>query len=204
MTTTSGLFRRGRAAGAAMLLATVMATSLSACGFHLRGDGGHYTLPFPTMYIGLPDSSPLAIDLKRNIRVNGSTTVVDTAKEADGVVEVLSNPETTRSKTILSLNSNGRVRQYMLQYTIVFRVLNRQGAELLGPTTISLSRPIDFNETQLLAKEQEEALLYKDMQTDLVQQMMRRLAAVKTTRMSVPPPGPAPQDPSAAPAVPIL
>ena len=204
MTTTSRLFRRGRAAGMALLLATVMATSLSGCGFHLRGDGGHYTLPFPTMYIGLPESSPLAIDLKRNIRVNGSTTVVNSAKDADGVVEVLSNPEATKTKTILSLNSNGRVRQYLLQYTIVFRVLDRQGAELLGPTTISLSRPIDFNETQLLAKEQEEALLYKDMQTDLVQQMMRRMAAVKTTRMSVPGPGPAPQDPSAAPAVPIL
>lgn len=200
MTTTSGLFRRGRAAGMALLLTA----TLSACGFHLRGDGGHYTLPFPTMYIGLPESSPLAIDLKRNIRVNGSTTVVNTAKDADGVVEVLSNPEATKTKTILSLNSNGRVRQYLLQYTIVFRVLDRQGAELLGPTTISLSRPIDFNETQLLAKEQEEALLYKDMQTDLVQQMMRRMAAVKTTRMSVPGPGPAPQDPSAAPAVPIL
>lgn len=200
MTTTSGLFRRGRAAGMALL----MAATLSACGFHLRGDGGHYTLPFPTMYIGLPESSPLAIDLKRNIRVNGSTTVVSTAKDADGVVEVLSNPEATKTKTILSLNSNGRVRQYLLQYTIVFRVLDRQGVELLGPTTISLSRPIDFNETQLLAKEQEEALLYKDMQTDLVQQMMRRMAAVKTTRMSVPGPGPAPQDPSAAPAVPIL
>jgi LPS-assembly lipoprotein len=200
MTTTSGLFRRGRAAGMALLLTA----TLSACGFHLRGDGGHYTLPFPTMYIGLPESSPLAIDLKRNIRVNGSTTVVNSAKDADGVVEVLSNPEATKTKTILSLNSNGRVRQYLLQYTIVFRVLDRQGVELLGPTTISLSRPIDFNETQLLAKEQEEALLYKDMQTDLVQQMMRRMAAVKTTRMSVPGPGPAPQDPSAAPAVPIL
>jgi len=200
MTTTSGLFRRGRAAGMALLLTA----TLSACGFHLRGDGGHYTLPFPTMYIGLPESSPLAIDLKRNIRVNGSTVVVNNAKDADGVVEVLSNPEATKTKTILSLNSNGRVRQYLLQYTIVFRVLDRQGTELLGPTTISLSRPIDFNETQLLAKEQEEALLYKDMQTDLVQQMMRRMAAVKTTRMSVPGPGPAPQDPSAAPAVPIL
>ena len=200
MTTTSGLFRRGRAAGMALLLTA----TLSACGFHLRGDGGHYTLPFPTMYIGLPESSPLAIDLKRNIRVNGSTTVVNSAKDADGVVEVLSNPEATKTKTILSLNSNGRVRQYLLQYTIVFRVLDRQGVELLGPTTISLSRPIDFNETQLLAKEQEEALLYRDMQTDLVQQMMRRMAAVKTTRMSVPGPGPAPQDPSAAPAVPIL
>jgi len=198
MTTT--LFRRTRAAGMALLLTA----TLSACGFHLRGDGGHYTLPFPTMYIGLPESSPLAIDLKRNIRVNGNTTVVNSPKDADGVVEVLSNPETTKTKTILSLNSNGRVRQYLLQYTIVFRVLDRQGNELLGPTTISLSRPIDFNETQLLAKEQEEALLYKDMQTDLVQQMMRRMAAVKTTRMSVPGPGPAPQDPSAAPAVPIL
>ena len=198
MTTT--LFRRGRAAGMALLLVA----TLSACGFHLRGDGGHYTLPFPTMYIGLPESSPLAIDLKRNIRVNGNTTVVGSPKDADGVVEVLSNPEATKTKTILSLNSNGRVRQYLLQYTIVFRVLDRQGAELLGPTTIALSRPIDFNETQLLAKEQEEALLYKDMQTDLVQQMMRRMAAVKTTRMSVPAPGPAPQDPSAAPAVPIL
>ena len=57
-------------------------------------------------------------------------------------------------------------------HLVDFRVLDRQGAELLGPTTIALSRPIDFNETQLLAKEQEEALLYKDMQTDLVQQMM--------------------------------
>jgi hypothetical protein len=37
-----------------------------------------------------------------------------------------------------------------------------------------------FDETQVLAKESEEALLYRDMQADLVQQIMRRLAAVKT------------------------
>ncbi|MRW93361.1 hypothetical protein GJ699_25560 [Duganella sp. FT80W] len=183
-----------------ILCAAVLAASLtlSGCGFHLRGDGGHYTLPFPTMYVGLPESSPLAIDLKRNIRANGGTTVVSTAKEADGVVEVLTNPEKTKTKTILSLNSNGRVRQYLLTYNIVFRILDKQGAELLGPTTITLTRTIDFNETQLLAKEQEEALLYKDMQTDLVQQMMRRIAAVKTPGVSLPPPAPA-----AVPAVPI-
>lgn len=212
MANKSRLFQRAR------LGAIVLAVSLtvSACGFHLRGDGGHYTLPFPTMYVGLPESSPLAIDLKRNINANGSTTVVKTAKEADGIIEVLSNPEKTKTKTILSLNSNGRVRQYLLQYGILFRVLDNQGKELLGPTAIGLSRPIDFNETQLLAKEQEEALLYKDMQTDLVQQMMRRIAAIKMTRMSVPgstpgstpastpasTPNPAPSQ--SAPAVPIL
>jgi LPS-assembly lipoprotein len=183
-----------------------VALTVSACGFHLRGDGGHYTLPFPTMYIGLPESSPLAIDLKRNIRANGGTTVVNTARDADGIVEVLSNPEKTKTKSILSLSSNGRVRQYLLTYNIVFRVLDKQGGELLAPTQITLTRPIDFNETQLLAKEQEEALLYKDMQTDLVQQMMRRIAAVKTTGVSLPP-GPLPASPQPStipPAVPIL
>jgi len=200
MASRSRLFQRARLCG------VVLAVSLtvSACGFHLRGDGGHYTLPFPTMYVGLPESSPLAIDLKRNINANGSTTVVKTAKEAEGIVEVLSNPEQTKSKTILSLNNNGRVRQYLLSYSIVFRVLDKQGAVLLPPTSIALSRPIDFNETQLLAKEQEEALLYKDMQTDLVQQMMRRIAAIKMTRMSVPASTPNPAPTQSAPAVPIL
>lgn len=194
---TTTLFRRGRVYAAVL----AVALTVSACGFHLRGDGGHYTLPFPTMYIGLPESSPLAIDLKRNIRSNGGTTVVNNARDADGIVEVLSNPEKTKTKTILSLNSNGRVRQYLLTYNIVFRVLDKQGAELLAPTQLTLTRPIDFNETQLLAKEQEEILLYKDMQTDLVQQMMRRIAAVKTAGVSLPPPA---DHPPAAPAVPIL
>jgi LPS-assembly lipoprotein len=197
MAITPKLFRRARLCGAVL----AVALTVSACGFHLRGDGGHYTLPFATMYVGLPEASPLAIDLKRNIRANGSTTVVNSAKDADGVIEVLSNPEKTKTKTILSLNSNGRVRQYLLSYSIVFRVLGRQGQELLGPTSIALTRPIDFNETQLLAKEQEEALLYKDMQTDLVQQMMRRVAAVKTAGVSMAPSVPAP--PPSAPAVPI-
>jgi LPS-assembly lipoprotein len=172
-----------------LVLAAALASSLSACGFHLRGDGGHYRLPFPTMYVGLPESSPLAIDLKRNIRANGSTEVVGDPKLADGVIEVLTDPEKTRTKSILSLNSNGRVREYILAYNIVFRVRDKLGNELLAPTQISLNRPITFNETQLLAKEQEEALLYKDMQTDLVQQMMRRMAAIKPVALMSMAPG---------------
>ena len=192
MQTTTQAVKRG---AGALLVAAALAGSLSACGFHLRGSGGHYTLPFPAMYIGLPESSPLAIDLKRNIRVNGNTVVVSDPAKADGVIEVLTDPEKTRTKSILSLNSNGRVREYLLAYNIVFRVRDKLGNELLAPTTISLNRPITFDETQLLAKEQEEALLYKDMQTDLVQQMMRRMAAIKpVSQMSL-----APATPVAAP-----
>ena len=152
---------------------------LAACGFQLRGSGGQYTLPFDKIYIGLPVESPLAIDLKRSIRNNGPTQIAPDEKSADGIVDVLTDPDRTHGKTILSLNSNGRVSQYQLSYTIVFKVRDRQGHELLGPTTIGLTRPLDFNDAQRLAKETEEAMLYRDMEKDLVQQMLRRMGALK-------------------------
>ena len=175
MTTSSQVSLLGRRAALALGL-TVL---LSACGFHLRGSNGSFMLPFATMYIGLPETSPLAIDLKRYIRAIGSTEVVDTKDGADAILDVLSDPERNRTKTILSLNSNGRVSEYQLGYSINFRVLDKAGNQLLAPTTISLNRPITFNESQVLAKETEEAQLYRDMRNDLVQQIMRRLAAIK-------------------------
>ena len=192
--TPSVLFRRARVSAAIVAFALM----LSACGFHLRGDGGSYVLPFPTIYVGLPKTAPLAVDLKRNIRANGATEVVDDPKLADASIIILSDPDKTRTKTILSLNGNGRVRQYLLIYQILFKVVDRQGNELLPPTQLNLNRPIDFDETQLLAKEREEAVLYKDMQTDLVQQMMRRLAAIKPkVAMSLVPDHPVVVPPSA-------
>ena len=178
MTTSSSVsLFRGRAWRA--MLAISLTMLLSACGFHLRGSDGSFMLPFATMYIGLPDTSPLAIDLKRYIRAIGSTEVVDIKDGADAVLEVLSDPERNRTKTILSLNSNGRVSEYQLGYAINFRVLDKNGNQLLGPTVISLVRPITFNESQVLAKETEAAQLYRDMRNDMVQQIMRRLAAIK-------------------------
>jgi LPS-assembly lipoprotein len=58
-------------------------------------------------------------------------------------------------------------------------VVDTAGKEVLVPTVISLKRTISFNESQVLAKESEEGLLYRDMQSDLVQQIMRRLAVLK-------------------------
>ncbi|MDN2675078.1 LPS assembly lipoprotein LptE [Janthinobacterium sp. SUN026] len=188
MTTSSSVSLLGRRA----VLALGLTVLLSACGFHLRGSNGSFMLPFATMYIGLPDTSPLAIGLKRYIRAIGSTEVVNTRDGADAVLEVLSDPERNRTKTILSLNKNGRVQEYQLGYSINFRVVDKAGNQLLAPTTISLVRPITFDESQVLAKETEEAALYRDMRNDLVQQIMRRLAAIKPVlpAMSVAPVAP--------------
>lgn len=147
--------------------------SLNGCGFALRGP---VSFPFTSIYVGFPDNSPLGGELKRNIRANGKTLISTDAGNADVALEILSE---SREKTILSLNEQGRVREYNLTYNLRFRVKDKAGKEVLPSTTISLKRNISFNETQVLAKEAEEALLYRDMQSDLVQQMMRRLAVVK-------------------------
>ncbi len=158
------------------LVLVLVLASLSACGFALRGSGGTYNMPFKSIYLGFPDTSALGTELRRNLRAGDRVDVVSDMGKAEARFEVMSE---NRQKAIMSLNAQGRVREYLLNYTLVFRVLDNKGEELLAPTEIALKRSLTFNETQVLAKEQEEALLYRDMQADLVQQVMRRLAAVK-------------------------
>jgi LPS-assembly lipoprotein len=161
-----------------LVLALALLAGLSACGFQLRGSDSQYNMPFKTIYLAFPDNSSLGTELRRNLRGSDKVVVVADPAQAEARFEVLSE---NRNKTILSLNSQGRVREYMLTYTLVFRVRDAKGMEVLGATEISLKRPLTFNESQVLAKESEEGLLYRDMQRDLVQQILRRLAAVKPT-----------------------
>jgi LPS-assembly lipoprotein len=155
--------------------ALCIAASLTACGFQLRGSNGSYTMPFHSIYLTFPDTSALGTELKRNLRA-GDVVIADQPGQAEAQFVVLRE---NRGKSILSLNSLGRVREYLLTYTLSFAVRDPKGVELLSTTEITLRRNMAFDETQVLAKESEEALLYRDMQADLVQQIMRRLAALR-------------------------
>lgn len=146
---------------------------LTACGFALRGP---VSFPFQSIYVDLPESSSLSGELKRHIRANGNTIIESKASDADVILDVLNE---SREKTILSLNSQGRVREFNLLYNFRFQVRSKSGKQLLEPTTISLKRNVSFKENEVLAKEAEEALLYRDMQSDLVQQIMRRISVIK-------------------------
>jgi LPS-assembly lipoprotein len=154
-------------------LIAALALALSACGFALRGP---VTLPFSSIYLNLPVNAPLRIELQRNLLADGQTRLARTEQDADVVFEVLSE---SKDKSILALNSQGRVREYSLAYTLRFRVRNSVGKIFLDTTELNLKRNLTFNESEILAKESEEALLYRDMQADLVQQIMRRLSALK-------------------------
>lgn len=149
--------------------------SLGGCGFALRKAPNFV---FSTLYSGLAESSPLGLELRRSLEATGKVRVITDARrigEAQVVLEVLQD---RREKVVLSLNSSGQVREFQLRLLFSFRLRTLAGKELIPPSDISLQRDISFNESAVLAKEAEEALLYRDMQGDVVQQVMRRLAAV--------------------------
>jgi LPS-assembly lipoprotein len=147
--------------------------ALSACGFQLRGV---YSLPFKTLYISLPETNELRAVIKRNIEASTQTHVVDDARDAQARLTILGDAQ---QKNILSLNSAGKVREFQLLRTFTFRVDNAKGQDFIPVSTIRITRDITFNDTAVLAKDTEESLLWRDMQNDLVQQLLRRLAAAK-------------------------
>ena len=161
----------------ALLLAALVL--LAGCGFKLRGTA---EVPFQTLYI--PGASGgIALDLKRSIQAGTDARVVDDPKQADAVLEF---SEESRHKEILSLTGTGRVREFQLRYQVGWRVHDGHGGIYVPQSTILLTRDVTFNDAEVLAKEAEEQLLFRDMQTDMVQQIMRRLAAAERLKPKVP------------------
>lgn len=149
------------------------AALMSGCGFRLRGP---QPLAFATLHVGVNEFSELGADLRRRVATSGTTTVVENPAEAEASLQIIANEQT---REILSLTGGGKVREYQLGQRIRFRLVDKEGKELIPPTNIAARREYTFNDEEVLGKQQEEALLYRDMQADLVQQLMRRLAAYR-------------------------
>jgi LPS-assembly lipoprotein len=96
--------------------------------------------------------------------------------KAQVVLEIL---QEQREKIVVGINSAGLVREFQLRIRVKFRIRTPEGLELKPDGEILQQRDISFNESAVLAKEAEEGLLYRDMQSDIVQQLLRRLATVK-------------------------
>ncbi len=145
--------------------------ALSGCGFQLRGA---YTLPYQSIYVASGDSV-VGAGLKRQIRASGGT-VADKADEAQA--SFLTTGE-WRDTIILSLSGSGRVREKRLRYRYAYRVTDDKGWDLLPQSYVELTRDVTYADSATLAKTQEEDLLWRDMENDLVQQLMRRLVTAK-------------------------
>jgi LPS-assembly lipoprotein len=162
------------------LLSLAPVALLSACGFRLRGVP---EFGFGSLYIAAPASSPLARELRRTLEGSGSKLQVlsDPAAmpTADAILDLLQEQQ---ERAVVGLNASGQVRELQLRLRIKFRLRTPAGAELIPETELLQQRDISYNETIALAKEAEEALLYRNMRTDLVQQLMRRLSLTRPAK----------------------
>lgn len=149
---------------------------LSACGFQLRSAGDY---PFKTLFANFSTSSPLGVELRRNLLGTGRITLLSEPPQmatADAVLDILSEE---RQQAVVGVNASGQVRELQLRLRVRFRLRTPQGQVLIEPVELAQQRDLSFTETAALSKEIEQATLYRDMQTDIVQQIMRRLSAIK-------------------------
>jgi LPS-assembly lipoprotein len=156
-----------------LLLAATLV--LAACGFHLRGHAGSVKLAFQSVYLKVTKETPFVADLRSGLMAN-KVTINDSAENATITLEVSSE---ATDKQILSLSSAGKVLEYQLRFRVTLRAYDKLLAVWLPEEEILLMRTLAYDDTRVLAKEQEEALLYKDMRSDAVQQVLRRLSRAK-------------------------
>ena len=157
-----------------LLLAATAAATLAGCGFQLRRAP---EFAFNTMAV--PTSGGVATELRRTLASVPNVKVLPIGANINDAQVVLDVIDNSQQKVVVGINAAGQVREFQLRSRLKFRLRTPQGRELIPETELLQTRDVSFNESAVLAKEAEEGLLYRDMQTDLVQQLMRRLAAVK-------------------------
>lgn len=149
---------------------------VGACGFQLRRP---LHLQFRSIALaGFAPGAPLGVALRRQLDASPDTRVVEAVSQAEVVFEALRDE---RGRSVVASTAAGQVREIQLRQRLRYRLTTPTGRELIAPTELLLTRDISYDETEALAKEQEEAELFRAMQADIVAQLMRRLAALPPT-----------------------
>ena len=157
------------------LMASGAALGAVGCGFALRKAPN---FAFKTLFSPLGETSPVGVELKRSLESGGNVRVINDVRQIDQAEVILEVLGERREKVVVSRNAVGQVREFQLRISFTFRLRGAKGKDLIANAELVQQRDISFNESAVLAKEAEEGLLYREMQSDIVQQIMRRLAAV--------------------------
>jgi len=160
--------RRFQTAVAVLLCAAL----LPGCGFQLPGE---YNVPFASVFVAASGTSQVAKRLQREL-TNSPTKLTTAAKDAEAQLNIV---EEKRDRLILSLSGAGRVREYQLKLTVRYQLVESKGAVAIPTSEIQLQRILTYDDSQVIAKQQEEAMLYQDMERDAAGQILRRMTAIK-------------------------
>jgi LPS-assembly lipoprotein len=166
------------------------AAALSACGFQLRGQQD-----YAFKRLAISGGPPQMVARLERMVQGGSDTVIVKSNEKPDATLSLSESQGLRT---LSLNAQGVVQEYELVYSVSYSLIGADGTLLIPSSAIALNRSMTYSDQYALAKSAESTLLYNDMRNDAVDQLTRRLAAVRSLH-----PAPGEQTPGVAPRAPL-
>jgi LPS-assembly lipoprotein len=146
---------------------------LTACGFHLRGDSD---LPeaMAVTYIQVKNPFDTLNDDFREALEGRGARVTENRDEATAILRILGNRD---EKDVLTVDIGGKVQEILIRQTIRFDVVTPDNQSLVEKQTVTLSRDFVFNKDDILAKEREADLISTELQRDIVNIAMLRVAA---------------------------
>ena len=154
------------------LILTLLAVIVTACGFQLRGSLDLYKEISP-IYLQHKSAFELARDIKSLLATN-KILVVNKVSESNSQLKLLREEKNRR---VLTVDGDGRAREYLLTYTVYFSMNINQSQDKEVSDSISLSRSLLFNVDAVLAVTNESEVLYKDMQRNAARLILLKLQA---------------------------
>lgn len=160
-------------AGGMLALAAGVAP-LAGCGFALRRQP---VMAFQRIaLVGFKPRSTFEAELRRGIEAAGTAKVVDSVNSAQLVLRVVTE---ARAETSVSLTSSSQVRDVNLREHFRFRVTSPDEQQTyIVEQELVAARDMTYDEKDALGKQYETEMLYEAMRKDLVNQVLRRLAAI--------------------------
>lgn len=170
--------RYGRRVALSLLGGAALAL-LPGCGFQLRGAG--VQMAFARLRLDGSPTPGLSRSLTAQLQSSGVTVIrpatpTPASSSPDVILTILQDQ---RERVVVGTTAAGQVRELQLRHRVTFRLRSASGRDLIGDTELLQERELSFSETQVLGKEEEEALLFDDMLAGVVRQLMSRLAAVQ-------------------------
>ncbi len=168
----NGVFAKPRFNAVRFSLVAMLAMSLTACGFHLRGN-----IPLSdglkNIYLSAPEGS-FKDKLESRLTKLGATMAI-TPQAADAILDIT---QAQSNRTVGTLDERGKVNSYNINFNVSYMLKDIAGNAIRPNAKVKESRRYNFDPQAVIESESEEADLVEDMEDEVVLKILRKLATI--------------------------
>jgi LPS-assembly lipoprotein len=149
----------------------IVAVLIGGCGYHLRGASAQTSIP--SAYVKGSEGVEVTADVERALRQAG----VQVRESTVGATVVIDLMQQTQSTRTLSYTDRATTAESQLELAIRFKILGAKEQELVADRWVRATRTYLVDTNNLVGSNQQQQLMDSELRTDVVQQIMRSVAA---------------------------